>query len=82
MVWLSADLLLTTHKRTSAIVQHDISQSQAKYADELPSQAMAVSKQGSLCFSLGSKNTDSRFNIEEELSFQLHAPVSSLIPIG
>ncbi|KAI9615991.1 hypothetical protein H4Q26_011243 [Puccinia striiformis f. sp. tritici PST-130] len=38
MVWLSADLLLTTHKRTSAIVQHDIGQSQAKYADELPSQ--------------------------------------------
>ncbi|POW13140.1 hypothetical protein PSHT_07858 [Puccinia striiformis] len=48
MVWLSADLLLTTHKRTSAIVQHDIGQSQAKYADELPSQALAVSKNGSI----------------------------------
>ncbi|KAA1080165.1 hypothetical protein PGTUg99_018385 [Puccinia graminis f. sp. tritici] len=80
MVWLSADLLLTTHKRTSAIVQHDISQSQAKYADELPSQAMAVSKQGSLCFSLGSKKTDSRFNIEEELRSAMVHSIDELQP--
>jgi hypothetical protein len=77
LVWLSSDLLLTTHKRTSAIVQHDISQSRAKYADELPSQALGVSKKGSLCFGLGGNNKDSRSHIEEELSFSSH--LSSLI---
>jgi len=67
MVWLSPDLLLTTHKRTSALVQHDIGQCQARYADELPSQALAVSKQGSLCFALGGSHKDSHSHIEEEL---------------
>ncbi|POW03933.1 hypothetical protein PSTT_10768, partial [Puccinia striiformis] len=80
MVWLSADLLLTTHKRTSAIVQHDIGQSQAKYADELPSQALAVSKNGSMCFSIGSNKKDSRSNIEDELGSAMVHSIDELQP--
>ncbi|WAR59425.1 hypothetical protein PtB15_11B65 [Puccinia triticina] len=79
-VWLSADLLLTIHKRTSAIVQHDIGQSQAKYADELPSQAMAVSKEGSLCFSMGSNNVDSRSNVGEEPGSAMVHSIDELQP--
>lgn len=73
MVWLSPNLLLSAHKRTSAIVQHDLGQYQSKYAEELPSQALAVSHKGSLCFAIGGNQHDCS-NMEEELeSVMVHS---------
>ncbi|KAG0151535.1 hypothetical protein CROQUDRAFT_650942 [Cronartium quercuum f. sp. fusiforme G11] len=52
IVWLSADAMLTSHKRAGTVVIHDLSQVQERYADTLPFQALAVCpRTGSICFS-------------------------------
>lgn len=80
VVWLSPNLLLTTHKRSGAIVQHDITQTQERFADQLPNQALAISGKGDVCFASGScrvftSDGSAVWNAEDELSSQLNLPI-------
>ncbi|CAH7686688.1 hypothetical protein BY996DRAFT_4611472 [Phakopsora pachyrhizi] len=78
VLWLSPDLLLTTHKRTSAVVQHDISQKYERYSEQLPCQALAISRLGTICFSIGGYSAPK----EHELPAEIISDTSAIIPSG
>ncbi|EGG09950.1 uncharacterized protein MELLADRAFT_95220 [Melampsora larici-populina 98AG31] len=56
LMWFNSKLLITTHKRTGTIVQHDLSKPYPKFFDQLlPIQALSISPtQPMICFSIGS----------------------------
>ncbi|KAH9818967.1 WD40-repeat-containing domain protein [Melampsora americana] len=58
VIWLNSDLLITTHKRTGSIVQHDLTKPYPKFFDQLlPVQALSISPtQPMICFSIGSSD--------------------------
>lgn len=58
VVWLNSDLLITTHKRTGTIVQHDLTKPHPKFFDQLlPVQALSISStEPIICFSIGSSD--------------------------